>query len=51
MIFLEPVHFGHVMAYRVFLKHILNLFQLEKESNFGIWQRGFIHFNELKWDA
>ena len=33
MIFLEPVHFGHVMAYRVFLKHISNLFQLEKESN------------------
>ena len=35
---LEPVHFGHVMAYRVFLKHISNLFQPEKESNleFGI---------------
>lgn len=35
---LEPVHFGHVMAYRVFLKHIFNLLQPEKESNweFGI---------------
>ena len=39
---LEPVHFGHVMAYRVFLKHISNLFQLEKESNleFGIPMHG-----------